>query len=537
MFLLFTAAPISMVGQNANLGIGTDFPSTELQINVNNNGFNIPMLIRNENGTVGGNGVGIGFVSESAGNWIKAGIFHERTGGLGIGKLHFLTTTATNSSSITLADSRMTIEPGGDVGIGTTSPDRQLEVDANGANNAAYIRITGAEADAGLAGLEFSHPGSNTPTKTAIISDPYNSWKRSDLKFVLNSDANNNDYDIATDDNDVKMIIKNGGNVGIGTTNTTSKLTIDGGIGRTAHNYGHLEGGHNNISTTEDKTSPIYTIGTSYNPTATALSDMYGIGFTHTNSSFITASGNNTWGMYVAADGDARIWLGASANGHSYINTGGNLGIGVTSPQNSLHLAVNGAIRFTNSEENGINLSGISGGSHAVLFYDRWYCNPSEAGYPHFQCASQGEGGLALYDNQGWCGLVSTNNMKHLNADFRSVTIVSDMRLKENTKKISDAFPKLEQIHGYTYNMIDDPESKLHHGVLAQEVQKVYPDMVGVFDKEGHLSVDYTQLVPILVEAVKELKAENEALKTENNNLRAEFTSEIEMIKTILKTR
>ena len=41
---------------------------------------------------------------------------------------------------------------------------------------------------------------------------------------------------------------------------------------------------------------------------------MYGIGYTHTNASFISMSGASSWGMYVAADGDARIYLGG-ANG------------------------------------------------------------------------------------------------------------------------------------------------------------------------------------------------------------------------------
>ncbi|MCK4830054.1 hypothetical protein KA005_80790, partial [bacterium] len=97
--------------------------------------------------------------------------------------------------------------------------------------------------------------------------------------------------------------------------------------GRPAHHNGALVGSYNNVGANSYKSSPIYVIGSSYQPTDAALSNMYGIGYTHTNASFITDPGPNSWGMYVAADGDARIFLAASASGSSYFNTG-NVGIG-----------------------------------------------------------------------------------------------------------------------------------------------------------------------------------------------------------------
>ena len=81
---------------------------------------------------------------------------------------------------------------------------------------------------------------------------------------------------------------------------------------RSNHHSGHLEGSYNNVGANSTKSNPIYTIGSSYNPTDSALSNMYGIGYTHTNASFISFTGASGWGMYVAADGDARIYLGGS---------------------------------------------------------------------------------------------------------------------------------------------------------------------------------------------------------------------------------
>ena len=74
---------------------------------------------------------------------------------------------------------------------------------------------------------------------------------------------------------------------------------------RLQHNMGHMEGGQNNIGATDAKSSPIYTIGSSYNPAETTLGNMYGIGFAHGNASF-TPSGAG-WGLYVASDGNSRI--------------------------------------------------------------------------------------------------------------------------------------------------------------------------------------------------------------------------------------
>ena len=85
----------------------------------------------------------------------------------------------------------------------------------------------------------------------------------------------------------------------------TSGFTLQ----RSSHQSGNLEGGHNNIGGTSTKTSPIYTIGANYNPAESSLSNMYGIGFSHTDASFITTTGPSGWGQYVAADGDARVFL------------------------------------------------------------------------------------------------------------------------------------------------------------------------------------------------------------------------------------
>ena len=81
--------------------------------------------------------------------------------------------------------------------------------------------------------------------------------------------------------------------------------------GRAAHNTGFLRGGYNNIGASEGQTSPIYCIGSSYEPAATTLGSMYGIGFTSGGSFF--PSGASGWGMYTADNGVSRIFLSAAS--------------------------------------------------------------------------------------------------------------------------------------------------------------------------------------------------------------------------------
>jgi hypothetical protein len=100
-----------------------------------------------------------------------------------------------------------------------------------------------------------------------------------------------------------------------------SSYTYGKYYGRIAHNEGFQVGGYNNVGSNHATSNPIYTIGSSYMPAVTTLSNMYGVGYTGVGSTFINFTGQSDWGFYVAADGDARVWLdGSSGN----ISTAGN---------------------------------------------------------------------------------------------------------------------------------------------------------------------------------------------------------------------
>ena len=96
-----------------------------------------------------------------------------------------------------------------------------------------------------------------------------------------------------------------------------------------------------------------------------------------------------------------------------------------------------------------------------------------------------------------------------------NVTAYSDINLKKDIEVIPNALDKVSQIRGVTYQR-KDLDVPRQSGVIAQEVEKVLPEVV-MEDPTGTKSVAYGNLVGLLIEAIKELKAEVETLKQERN--------------------
>ena len=94
----------------------------------------------------------------------------------------------------------------------------------------------------------------------------------------------------------------------------------------------------------------------------------------------------------------------------------------------------------------------------------------------------------------------------------------SDERLKENIQPIENALSKVEAISGNTYDWKEGFETIHSHkghdlGVIAQQVQSVLPEVV-TERETGYLAVDYVKLVPVLIEAIKELSAKVKELES-----------------------
>ena len=90
----------------------------------------------------------------------------------------------------------------------------------------------------------------------------------------------------------------------------------------------------------------------------------------------------------------------------------------------------------------------------------------------------------------------------------------SDSRLKDNVTPIESSLDKITQIGGYEFDWNNSSEYSGTHdvGVIAQEIEKVLPEVV-VERSNGYKAVRYEKIVPLLIQAIKELKDQVEELK------------------------
>ena len=102
------------------------------------------------------------------------------------------------------------------------------------------------------------------------------------------------------------------------------------------------------------------------------------------------------------------------------------------------------------------------------------------------------------------------------------LTINSDERLKENIQPLGSTLDKLHQIEGKTYSLKKDEKHTPKIGVLAQEVQAVFPELV-TEGGDGILSVNYQGLVPVLINAINEQEVKIAALEVQNEQLSIAF--------------
>ncbi|MFY0593665.1 tail fiber domain-containing protein [Roseivirga sp.] len=99
----------------------------------------------------------------------------------------------------------------------------------------------------------------------------------------------------------------------------------------------------------------------------------------------------------------------------------------------------------------------------------------------------------------------------------------SDARLKKNVETLTNGLATINRLRGVSYNWKDDSKPANKIGFIAQEVEKVLPELV-ITKENGFKAVNYAEMTAVLVEAVKELSKEISDLKRENSVLKAEAT-------------
>jgi len=99
-------------------------------------------------------------------------------------------------------------------------------------------------------------------------------------------------------------------------------------------------------------------------------------------------------------------------------------------------------------------------------------------------------------------------------------TMESDSNVKHHFEPITDALDKIDAIGAYTFEYRGDDSRKRHAGVIAQQVQRVLPEVVDVHPLKDTLTVAYGNLSSLLLAGVQELRDEVNTLKEELKEIR-----------------
>jgi hypothetical protein len=356
---------------------------------------------------------------------------------------------------------------GGYVGIGTTSPGHKLEVIGRTkiTESGDALRINSSDANGSYATWQ------NNGTAIGYVGSGYHLWSSpNNIATSLGIRAQTRlDLGIQAS---VHMTILSSGNVGI--QNTSPGALLD--VGATIH------------------------------PNTT------GIDVTGVNCIGLNTADNHNWLPYTDGNNyysaDNHTFRGGTNNGPNYmvINSSGNVGIGNTAPQTTLHTGPTTTITNVFTARFAASNFFASGGN------SMFYVPDTAANIMMFGSNQFGTNQIEFYHknpgtSQAYVGRISTSG------SATSYVTSSDYRLKENIIPLSDSISRINQLKPSRFNFIEEP-GKVVDGFIAHEVQDIVPEAIvgekDEVDEEGGIipqGIDQAKLVPLLVAAVQELEA------------------------------
>jgi hypothetical protein len=214
--------------------------------------------------------------------------------------------------------------------------------------------------------------------------------------------------------------------------------------------------------------------------------------------------------------------------------TGSTGGTGATGAQGTSGATVDNTDRTLKS----LRFTGVGGDSGNGAQFDSYAIYQQGGGWSHPYpdlCigyhtgikigAYFGYNGTRFYNNSDWATEIFSvgNGDNHVRAAYNfiaggTVTAYSDIKLKDNVITIDSALDKVNQLRGVYYTLKDDSTKTRRIGVIAQEIQQVLPEVVledvNKITDVSTLSVAYGNITALLIEAIKELKAEVAELKS-----------------------
>ena len=267
--------------------------------------------------------------------------------------------------------------------------------------------------------------------------------------------------------------------MGIGTGTPSSKVVIAGGDVVVESGFGRFKGWNNgNVS------GPGAELG-------------FSAGFGYLGSYDRTLQAYQPLRIYASS-----LSIGHSENYSDFnISSSGNVGIGTISPANTLQIGSVGSSGF------GGNQLAIGNGSQAMSFYlnesaATWYSNTNFALVPSGTGAT-GNVGIGTTNPQGY--KLYVNGPAYSTGGWQG----SDRRFKEDFQPVHDPLKKVLEMEGVSYKWKSEefkdkgfPDGR-HYGVIAQEIEEVLPEVVNTAP-DGTKAVAYTEIVPVLIEAIKE---------------------------------
>lgn len=458
----------------------------------------------------------------------------------------------------------------GNVGIGTAVPGAKLHVLAP---NGDGLRVEGDGSIAEQSANLFIYPKSALANNRNWVISSY-ATALGDFGIYQSNAAGGNPYTAGT----ARLYINQAGNVGIGTTAPPLRLSATTGVStnKIAIFYRGIQGADAGMSTAfgnpyvvvgggEYLTNSMQTIGLGYSGGSTGSAP--GTTFQPAEIGFQTTSATGyTSGAIVFANRNGVTNVAPTEV--MRITSTGNVGIGVSDPVSKLQIGTN-TLDNTNYHQ-----QFYANYSNSLYYPQLVFANQSSAHFTGMGIANA-TGDIAFgqttgaantpflttamiiqYGGNVGIGTTAPAYKLDVTGDMNSSTALriagtsictsagctssSDRMLKENILPLTNAFDNILKLQGVGYDWKDKKKYSDKHqvGLIAQDVEKVFPEVVLTDSRTGLKSMAYDHLIAPMIEAFKELNKRLTNLYDEFKNLVARVLNlEVKNAKLEEKTR